>query len=257
MIILLSLLISSSNTDEDYYTQQQQDIVVPMDSILPGNDSLILHQRGWSDYANYYYYTMNYQMETNMVAESRNHRNAFDIYNFTTDYDYWGQVYDSLYTFNKYSLKKVEDSLRYIGKINNMKRQEFAELVVTFVQDIPYNYILWDEKCGDISDGKPCVDGEKYGILSPNEFLATLAGDCDTRAVTIYLMLKNFGYDPIIITSDKYAHAALALDLPASGDAFMHNHKKYYFWETTNVGWELGMIPAGYQDWYYWEVALD
>jgi len=150
----------------------------------------------------------------------------------------------------------IVDSLSFIAGQKQLSRVELAQMVVTFVQDIPYSYIL-DKDCATYqTNGKPCIGNIALGILSPYEFLHSLYGDCDTRAVLIYAILDELGFDPMIVVSNQYAHAMLALHLPSSGDHLRHRGKNYYFWETTAEGWLLGMLPPTTNNVNYWKIAL-
>ena len=71
-----------------------------------------------------------------------------------------------------------------------------------------------------------------------------------------YVILEHMGYDPMIVVSDEYAHAMLALNLPAQGDYIRYAGKKYYFWETTATGWGIGMLPPESNNKEYWKKAL-
>ncbi len=132
---------------------------------------------------------------------------------------------------------------------------DFATMVVAFVQDIPYEYVIQEECTG--SETAPCNGNVMLGLYSPVEFLGKMHGDCDTRTVVLYTLLRNFGYEPLIINSNEYLHSMLALDVASSGDDFEYKGKKYAYWETTNVGWLAGMLPPDMNNKDYWSVALD
>jgi hypothetical protein len=152
----------------------------------------------------------------------------------TDDYsNFWGNLYARLVQQNRSTVTFLTDSLLRISTTNNLSRAELAELAVTFVQDIPYSYVL-NVDCSTFQTyGKPCIGNIPYGIISPYEFVHTLYGDCDTRAVLLYILLEGLGFDPMIAVSHQYAHAMIALDIPATGSYLTHRGKKYYMWETT------------------------
>ena len=153
-------------------------------------------------------------------------------------------------------MKKIQflaDSLYDEAIENNLGEYEFASMVVSFIQDIPYSYIKPAE-CPDTN--KPCSGNVRFGIYSPYEFMHTLSGDCDTRAVLLFTMFDYLGYNPMIVISENYLHAMLALNIQASGDYITYNQKKYYFWETTGKDWDIGILPPSYSNVAYWKVAL-
>lgn len=155
-----------------------------------------------------------------------------------------------------------------ISANNYLSRSEFAHLLVNFVQDIKYAYVL-DESCstvglyGGYQDGgsnkTDCIGFIRFGVQSPAEFIGNLKGDCDTRTVFLYMVLKHYGYDVAIFSSTIYAHSILGLNLGyelIGADKLMHNGKIYYPWETTNVGFGLGELPTEVDNPAYWYLEL-
>ncbi len=213
------------------------------------------HSRSWQlvDYSATY--CTNYNSYESLYRESQKKRN--DIIPKSSDYSgYWGEVYKNLVTTNDDWVGFIADSLLQVAFSDSLDAHGLAELTVSFVQDIPYHFISSGD-CDKESAGKhPCVAQAKFGILSPYEFLHSLSGDCDTRAVLLYSLLQQMNFDPMIVVSYEYRHAMLALNLPASGDHLTLGGKNYYFWETTAKGWPLGMIPPDMQNLDYWNIAL-
>ena len=212
--------------------------------------------RRWLDYHNEETYATQYSLQENWHTEAFQEREKLEIEYWESDEDFWEQVYMGLYKQSKNQLDFIQDSLQNIGDSLKLNRTDFAYMVVSFVQDIPYNYVLPDS-CDDKHSDFPCVPLVKYGILSPVEFLCTLQGDCDTRTVLLFTLLRNFGYEPVIVNSHEYLHSMLALDIPTSGDYLEYKGKRYAFWETTNVGWLPGMLPPDMNNTNYWNVILD
>jgi hypothetical protein len=214
------------------------------------------HHRAWLDYYNETTYSMHYAVSTHEGERAFHERDSFDVDYWENDDDYWKQVYLNIYEQSKDRLGFVQDSLQHIRDSLQLNRDDFARMVVSFVQDIPYHYVVPDS-CDSHHQDFPCVPFVKYGLLSPVEFLTTLDGDCDTRTVLLFTMLRNFGYEPIIVNSHEYLHSMLALDISTSGDVLEYHGKRYAFWETTNVGWLPGMLPPDMNNTKYWNVILD
>ena len=85
-----------------------------------------------------------------------------------------------------------------------------------------------------------------------------LKGDCDTRTLFLYGLLKHEGYDVVIFGSEKYRHSILGIDLPILAPNYKWvNGTKYYLWETTNTGFEAGYIPATISNTSYWNLNLN
>jgi hypothetical protein len=255
MMILLSYMVSmfqSCSGDFDTHSEEESyDDFDEYDSV----QTVVKHKRTWQDYYNNENYSVQYGVSSLLGEQAYQHRDGFTVEYWETDEEFWRKVYYELYDKNKDRLTFIQDSLQFIQDSLALDREDFARMVVSFVQDIPYNYILPDSCAGH--DDFPCVPFVKYGILSPVEFLNTLQGDCDTRTVLLFTLLRNFGYEPVILNSTEYLHSMLALDIPTSGDYIEHNGKRYAFWETTNVGWLPGMIPPDMSNKTYWNVILD
>jgi hypothetical protein len=149
---------------------------------------------------------------------------------------------------------------------NNLTQIEFAEVIVTLIQDIPYSLILPDA-CDFriynddfireyLSTGGKCEGYVKYGLLSPVEFMASLAGDCDTRTLLLFTVLNHYGYDVAMLSSELYKHSIIGINLPYNGLSKTINGKRYVVWETTAQGIPPGIIPREISDMRFWNVSL-
>jgi hypothetical protein len=215
----------------------------------------ITNGRSWMEYLNNTGFCSEYNVSYQDVTDAGLLRTNLYVAEWTEESDYWQQVYYQLYADSKDRLQSLQDSLLTIKEQMNLDRDAFATMVVAFVQDIPYEYVLPEECTG--AEISPCNGNVAFGLYSPVEFLGRMHGDCDTRTVLLYTLLKNFGYDPLIINSHEYLHSMLALDVASSGDDFEYKGKRYAYWETTNVGWLAGMLPPDMNNKDYWSVALD
>jgi len=251
MVIGLVNLTDSGSYDSDW-EEAFCDEYSRVDSLDHTNVQLT-HYRSWNKYSFDSLYCLSYQLSSNASDLSRESRNK--AYSMERNYEnYWRDIYYELYSADKESINFLQDSLQQIAIRNQLTRNEFAKLIVSFVQDIPFSYVM-PGPC-DRTD-HPCRGNERFGILSPVEFLYTLTGDCDTRSVLLYAILKHFGYNSLIMISNEYRHAMIAIELPASGDHIIHKGKKFYFWETTNTGWLPGMLPPDTNNIAYWNITLD
>jgi hypothetical protein len=218
-------------------------------------DGTRFHQREWSLNGGNKAFCTSYSSSKDVNEVSAEERLSMEFE--TDDYsNFWGTLYARLVKHNRSTVTFLVDSLQRISNANNLPRQELAELAVTFVQDIPYSYVLNIDCATFQTYGKPCIGNIPYGIISPYEFLHTLYGDCDTRAVLLYILLEDLGFDPMIAISHQYAHAMIALNIPATGSYLTHRGIKYYMWETTAKGWQPGMLPPDANNISYWSIAL-
>lgn len=211
------------------------------------------HYRSWNKYSFDSLYCLSYTLTSKNIKPSNEFRNQ--LYTTERVYEkYWRNIYYELYQHDKDLISFLQDSLQDLAVKDSLSRNGLAKLIVSFVQDIPYNYVV-PGPCE--RDDHPCSGNEKFGILSPIEFLYSLSGDCDTRSVLLYSLLKHFEFDPLIMISNEYRHAMIAINLPAAGDHIIYKGKKFYFWETTNTGWLPGMLPPDTNNIAYWKITLD
>ena len=253
ILLLILVLLSSKDTESSSFNYQSGDCYEAQ------NDGVYIRHttRSWKDYFSSVY-CMKYNSDLNEYVDAKKDREDYTVYNNGEFYEFWGNLYQELYEQNKDKLNHLIDSLWTIQKEKELNRFDFANMLVCFVQDIPYVYILPDGfECED-QDGATtdCLENVKYGILSPIEFLHTLKGDCDTRTVLLYTLFKQFNYHPKIAVSNFYEHSVLLLDVPATGDYITIETERYYFWETTASNWQAGILPPSTDDISKWEIAL-
>lgn len=212
------------------------------------------HQRFWGFSEQSRSYCMKYQTSEEVSDMQSGIRGEMSVSYLHENF--WGQIYLELVSQTSEKVNFIADSLQLVAQQHNYSALDQARLIVSFVQDIPYSYVLPSDCSEFDTKGKPCLGNIPYGITSPYEFAHSHLGDCDTRAVLLYMLLERLHYDPMIVVSDEYAHAMLALNIPAQGDHLLHGGKKYYFWETTAIGWPIGMLPPDSNNIDYWEIAL-
>ncbi|MEW4923949.1 hypothetical protein [Algibacter sp. 2305UL17-15] len=231
---------------------------------LQDSTFLISHKRIWRDYDNHLYKGNLSVLESDYKL-SRAHRNQIDfkLYN---DYQ-WSLLYNSLIENDRNKLENIYVTFDSIGKANGLNRKQFAEMVVSCIQDIPYALVMQHD-CNKDSyeedfikhqlDKCPqcCIRDIKYGIQAPVEFTANLKGDCDTRTVMLFTILSKFGFDVAVLGSLSYQHSIIAINLPYSGTYKVIKGRKYYVWETTASGFEPGILDPKSSNMNLWNVHL-
>jgi hypothetical protein len=201
------------------------------------------------------------------VNDYRRLQDHIERYKPPSSRNFWGDLYDYIERTDRPALDIIIENFKTIQGEKRLNKMEFAEMVVTCIQDIPYSFVFQNE-CKDpqnyeydirslLEDCPECCIGNViYGIQNPVSFVRTLKGDCDTRTVMIYSVLKAFNYDVAILNSEFYRHSILGINLPGSGLSKIHNGKKYLLWETTAKYYTAGNLPATYNDVSYWDVVL-
>lgn len=214
-------------------------------------------RRGWFDY-NKNSFCLDYTIKNKTYKTSHSLKVNYRHPNTKNYITFWKKIYNKLYLNDKDKLTNIYDSLSSIKVEHQLNRTDFAKVIVSFVQDIPYTYLFTGNGCATRENkNDDCLENVYLGILSPVEFMHSLYGDCDTRTVLLYCILKHFNYNPLILISRSYRHSMLALNIQSTGKYILHNGIKYYFWETTGKGWLAGIIPPDMNNILKWDVALD
>lgn len=116
-------------------------------------------------------------------------------------------------------------------------KREQVEFIVDFVQYLPY-------VPDDVSTGYD--DYTKFSA----ELLVELGGDCEDTSILMagLLQAEPFNYDMVLIQPP--GHMAVGIyggdDLP--GYYWEYEGRKYYYIETTGVGWGIGDLPDVYKN---------
>ncbi|NND63885.1 MAG: hypothetical protein HKN48_11915 [Flavobacteriaceae bacterium] len=225
-----------------------------------------------SVYASHRIWKDNYgnQFEASLPIRERDFnrlRNHIDSYSPSRGGNFWGKLYDYIDRTDTPSLDLVMKTFEEIHEEKLLNQMEFAEMVVSCIQDIPYSFVFqgdclepdnYEDSIRRILESCPecCIGNVAYGIQNPVSFLQNLKGDCDTRTVLIYSILKHFRYDVAILNSDFYRHSILGINLPAKGINKVYYGKKYVVWETTAKYFTVGELPTNFNDITHWNVVL-
>jgi hypothetical protein len=200
-------------------------------------------------------------------------RDYFKLQHSTRNYkpssnqNFWGGLYAYMEKTDAPSLDLVMATFTRINEEKQLNQMEFAEMVVSCIQDIPYSFVFqetclpaesYEDSIKDILEDCPecCIGDVLYGIQNPISFIKNLKGDCDTRTVLIYSILKHFKYDVAILNSNFYRHSILGLNIPGSGEIKLHKGKKYLLWETTAKYYSAGVLPINFNDIRHWNITL-
>ena len=166
-------------------------------------------------------------------------------------------------------LDSIIDKFRTKAQAKNLNSIQTAEMVCTFVQEIPY-FLVHDYSCQKAvaesgssflaeyhSENKPCLPEIPGGVQSPYEFMHNLKGDCDTRSLLAFTILKELGISVSVWISETYGHSVLGVGLPAGSGFYKEvNGRKHYAIELTAKGFRLGMISPEQQIGSNWDIAL-
>ena len=230
----------------------------------PIKDSIITRFRSWKDYSGNIY-EGKYQIKLSSFKNAHYNKNILNTSQSTTN-DYDGIVFN-LKEFDKNNINSVYRLFDSIGKANKLNRIKFAEMIVTFVQDIPYAIVLQDGCDASLyndrftrnyllSHSGACDGGQRFGINTPVEFLINLKGDCDTRTLLLYTLFSHYNYDVALLSSEFYGHSIIGINLPINGTAYIYNNQRYVMWETTAPNCKAGVISNEISNLNNWRISL-
>jgi hypothetical protein len=188
------------------------------------------------------------------------------ITEFLNEFDYDRIIY-TLKEHDKYDLNYLYQLFDSLQNTHQLSKKLFAEMIVSFVQTIPYTLILPKSCDANLYDDRftvqylqsknaQCQGNERFGINTPVEFLGNLDGDCDTRALLLYTVLAHYGYDVVVLSSEHYGHSIIGINLPYNGASYPFNNQKYVFWETTAPNIRPGYLPSEISNTNYWRISL-
>ncbi len=228
------------------------------------HDTLITHYRSWQGYTGNNY-EGRFWVKKSALLNSQTYKNNLSlIENNERNYD---EIIFRLKENDKNNLQGVYHLFDSLKAASNLSASGFAEMIVSFVQDIPYSVVL-PNACDPslyaddfirnylASSDARCDGYEKFGINTPVEFMATLQGDCDTRTLLIYTFLSHYGYDVALLSSEYYNHSIIGINLPYDGVAYQYNTQRYILWETTAPNIKPGILPNEISNINYWRISL-
>ena len=266
---IINMFSSSTNTDDYDYerddSSETEYVEVDEDSLQKA-DKLFVNKHKWIDFKGNKY-EEKFAASLNDYRESHQFLNNLEI---RQDYYFWSNLYKNASDFEKTKMEAIRKmflELKPSNSKNTLTPMDQLNAILTSIQAIPY-YLVHEGSCQQsayMSDfsrqyhqkNEPCKPNTKYGISMPSEFIANFKGDCDTRALFIYSILKERGLDVAILVSEQYGHAILGINVPGRGKHVTKNGKKYLTFETTSKGWKIGQLPPNCSNTRYWKVALN
>jgi hypothetical protein len=258
----LMSLITNIELENPTFTNED---FVTTNVLIENNDTIPVYTstRNWKDN-----YGNNYSGDlTVREKDYKKLHNHLQKYQPPSSNNFWGNLYNYM---DEKDSPKLDLIINMFSKINENKKlneMEFAEMVITCVQDIPYSFVFqescmspenYEDAIKNILKQCPdcCIGDIIYGVQNSVSFIQNLKGDCDTRTVLLYSILKQFNYDVAILNSDFYRHSILGINIPGSGSSKTYNGKKYILWETTAKYFKAGDLPVNFNDVTHWNIVL-
>ena len=208
------------------------------------NDTGLMNQPGWI--------TVNQTpvIERNYTWISKGHEASItldipqDLYDYYKNQPHPTNVTPETfadYTLNANDRQYLHDLLEKLKDSSNFKsysaRNDYRN-VVAFVQNIVYK-----------EDTDPVTNQPTDYWQYPVETLALGTGDCEDTAILSAALLKEMGYDVVIVIlpgNPGHAGAAIAC-ANCNGYYYPLDGKRYYFLETTGTGFSPGSMDKKYE----------
>jgi hypothetical protein len=239
----------------------EQDTLAP-----PPWDYLVDHEVQWDDFIDNDYIGK-YTTSTLKFAESNRMHNAWASVPQNKVSNFWGEIYEDMSNSDN---PKLDSLVRYFQnerQAKGLNELEAAEMVVAFIQEIPY-VLVHDETCEKTiagggfaaeyhAEGRECLPEIVAGVQSPYEFLHNMKGDCDTRSLLGYTILSKMKIPCSIWVSQAYGHSIMGVALPAQSKNYKTvNGMRHFGVELTARGYRVGMMASDQIDMDNWTVVL-
>lgn len=233
------------------------------------NDSIISHYRVWKDYGNGVHSGF-LSLYVSDYRSSFNNHVSFEKSAIKSNSLDFKELYFALSQHDNPGMQLIIQEFEELAKKNNYDThsKKFAELIVSCIQDIPYALIIPSCNPNGVTDKEikqlllkdcPCKESFPDGVQAPLEFMGDLKGDCDTRALFLYSILKRFDFDVILMVSERYKHAIIGINIPqVQGNPVYKSFQgqKYYVWETTAPEMPIGALDPTVDNMNLWNVTL-
>jgi hypothetical protein len=236
------------------------------DSGTTSSDTLITHFLKWEDYAG-----KSYEGNISISVSALRRANTMHEKMSANFYQDISEIYKSMADHDSAALLYMYETFDSIKALNKLDEVAFSQVLVAAIQSQPY-YLVLDKGCDDnynddftrnyLENCKTdcCIGNELFGVRSPVEFLSDLKGDCDTRALLLYQLLRHYDYNVALLTSTYYKHAMVAVSFtePVNqpGLSITIEDKKYYMWETTSPHLNYGEVASSLNNLAFWEISL-
>ena len=251
---------------------------IPKDTIISSDSALESHNHSMdslnhksSDSVNFVWQWVDYNQTNQMISFKLNKVDLDKAFKNRVTFsgsgisDYNAGIYNSMYLHDRKLLSSLVTAFKNKIITSNFNSQEALDYVVSSIQYIGYTFICSNnigQKCQDIaqvssncknsdfanSGSFGCCDGvEPLAVYSPFEFAFKKTGDCDTKALFAYTLLKEIGFNNVYVLIgevDQGGHSMLGVKLPNPPFNKLYvrdsDGQKVYAWEVTRDSHKLG-----------------
>ncbi len=128
---------------------------------------------------------------------------------------------------------EITKKLRHVKIANGLSDQEYLEYLITFVQQIPYDFL---------------ADETRY----PIEVLFDRTGDCDEKSMLLIGLLDKSGYDTALILFPDKGHAVSGIKIIPEGQTnfrlYRSDDRRNYLFIEATAPYYIGLYPDDYEN---------
>ncbi len=128
-------------------------------------------------------------------------------------------------------VKKIKEAAQQKG----YTEYETIEFAAAFVQSLPYTVD---------SITTPFDEYPRY----PIETLVDKGGDCEDTSILLASIIDKIGYGVVLIELPDHCAVGVKSGENITGTYWEYDGSKYYYIETTDLGWEIGKLPEVYEN---------
>lgn len=129
-------------------------------------------------------------------------------------------------------ISTISNEFKHIGNKYGLSDRQIVDLAMAFVQQLRYTP---DE----------VATGFNQYTYYPVQTLIDRGGDCEDTTILLAAILRDLGYESVLIALWDAEHMALGVkgDPSISGTYYEYRGERYYYVETTGAGWGVGEMP--------------
>ncbi len=170
---------------------------------------------------------------------------------FDTIQYYDKNMYEYYCTLERYY--ELED---YINYVLDEKNLEVVDTLVTFLKTCKMqagysDYEMVLEAINFVQKNITYVyDENTKGVVEypryPIETLYEGQGDCEDTSILLAAIIKELDYGVILIAYDDHMAVGIQGEDTVFGKYYEYEGERYFYVETTAMGWTIGDVPEGY-----------
>ena len=131
-------------------------------------------------------------------------------------------------------IRNLVQSFRMGGEKWGYSETDHVYNVISFVQSLRYEYDIKSKQ-------------EQGYVRYPMETLVDGEGDCEDMVVLAASILYEMGFGVLLVSLPEHLALAVRCSEFFPGTYYEYEGSRYYYLEMTNVGWDLGQLPAKFK----------